>query len=240
MIVVIPIAGFGTRFPLEIWKNPKPMIKIHNLTLLEYSVRSMPVSKGDTIVFAMREDSNTRAIISLIKVFCHEKDYKIVLLDKPTKGQGDTVYQALNEFSPDERILIHNGDTALNWSPNEMDFDLDGCLVTFSSSAARWSYVRINQNNEAEQVAEKNPISNVASTGTYYFKRLGDYRNAFENSRDFYSLEDEIYVAPLYNYLIERKMRIGTLQCNEFFCLGTPEDLESNRDKLIQRWDHQW
>ena len=65
-----------------------------------------------------------------------------------------------------DQLVSINIDRAINYFVNA---NCDGGLVTFNSRNPRWSYAMIT-NNKVQQTAEKNPISNNAIAGIYYFK----------------------------------------------------------------------
>ena len=79
------------------------------------------------------------------------------------------------------------------------------------------------------KVAEKDPISEMATVGIYYFKKGNDFVNAAIDmivSQD--KINGEYYTCPVYNYLIKKGSRIGVLEIDQrdMFGLGTPEDLK--------------
>jgi hypothetical protein len=80
------------------------------------------------------------------------------------------------------------------------------------------------------RVAEQLPISDLCSTGLYYFRRAGDFRWAYRNPPPAQSPAEscERYVAPLYNALIGRGDRIGfeLIRADQVIFCGTPEQYE--------------
>ena len=51
------------------------------------------------------------------------------------------------------------------------DDETDGGIVTFESSHPKWSFAKLGDNGFVEKVAEKDPISNNATVGLYYWKK---------------------------------------------------------------------
>jgi len=77
------------------------------------------------------------------------------------------------------------------------------------------------------EVAEKNPISNCATVGVYYFNQgsrfvAGAKKMIEKNIRT----NNEFYVCPVFNELIENGDRILNYPVPKMMGLGTPEDLE--------------
>ena len=107
------------------------------------------------------------------------------------------------------------------------DRDLDGSIMTFRSNEKKWSYIKTDD-EKVVLVKEKEVISDLATTGLYLFKSSLEFLSAaieliVKNDR----YNNEFYVAPVYNYLISRRKKIGyyNIEKSKFFGVGTPEDL---------------
>ena len=82
----------------------------------------------------------------------------------------------------------------------------------------------------AVEVREKKRISDNCTLGAYYFSSAGLYRRLYE---EYYSdggrLEkNERYIAPLYNLMIEKGMKvtISIVPAEKVHVLGTPDELQ--------------
>jgi NDP-sugar pyrophosphorylase family protein len=240
MKIVIPLAGFGTRFPESEWKLPKPLIEVNGKTLLEYSVRSIPILEQDSILFIIRNDTNSEPLQREIHRICNGKNFSIHILNRPTRGQAETVYEGTLELNPLEDILIHNGDSALNLTEFPRNLLADGILVTFKSNESRWSYASCGDDGFVSRVEEKMVISDKASTGTYYFSSIHLFQKCYLNFLNDYDNTSEIYVAPLYNQMLKLNYKVILQESANFFCLGTPQDLKANSARLQESWRPRW
>jgi NDP-sugar pyrophosphorylase family protein len=238
-LFVIPLAGEGSRFPIEKWKVPKPLIKYNGISFLEYSLRSMPVQASDKVIFVIRDGFHRLQIEKAINSLCNRLDYTVVVVHQATKGQADSVRLALANQDVSLPLWIHNGDTALNCDWESVDSRLDGTLITFRDSSPRWSFVEIDTLGKVLQVAEKQPISDLASTGTYIFRRASDFLESLKVNEK-HLVNGEQYVAPLYNYLISKGLHYSILESPDVFCLGTPEDFDLAKERLNTRWVPSW
>jgi dTDP-glucose pyrophosphorylase len=94
----------------------------------------------------------------------------------------------------------------------------------------KWSFARVDTTGFVQDVAEKKPISNLATVGIYLFRRAGDF---IDSAIDMIARNDrinnEFYTCPVYNYMIAMGKRIGVfeVQASAMHGLGTPGDLES-------------
>ena len=77
------------------------------------------------------------------------------------------------------------------------------------------------------EVAEKNPISNDATVGYYYWKRGSDFvKYAEQMIEKNVRVNNEFYVCPVFNEAIEDNKQIRVFGVNGMWGLGTPEDLQ--------------
>src|SRR5262249_15896230 len=80
------------------------------------------------------------------------------------------------------------------------------------------------------EVAEKRPISELATVGIYLFRRGSDFvRGAVDMIARNDRVNNEFYTAPVYNYLIAQGLRIGVYEiaASAMHGLGTPEGLDA-------------
>jgi hypothetical protein len=77
------------------------------------------------------------------------------------------------------------------------------------------------------EVAEKNPISDIATVGYYYWKHGSDFVKYSEQMIEKnVRVNDEFYVCPVYNEAILDGKEIRTFDIPKMWGLGTPEDLK--------------
>ena len=76
------------------------------------------------------------------------------------------------------------------------------------------------------EVAEKNPISNQATVGYYYWSRGSNFvKYAEEMIQKNIRVNNEFYVCPVFNQAIRDGKKIYTHTASKMWGLGTPEDL---------------
>ena len=106
----------------------------------------------------------------------------------------------------------------------------DGFIPCFCGVGDHWSFVRLGSKEKAEEVREKVRISDYCTLGAYYFKTGGLYEKLYQEyySKDSNMEKGEKYIAPLYNYLIQKggEVRISVVDAGSVHVLGTPEELD--------------
>jgi dTDP-glucose pyrophosphorylase len=87
--------------------------------------------------------------------------------------------------------------------------------------------VKVDDSGLVKEVAEKKPISNIATVGIYYYKHGKDFVAAAEQMiRKNIRTNNEFYVAPVYNEMIAVGKQIFSYPIAEMRGMGTPEDLQ--------------
>jgi hypothetical protein len=219
-MIVIPMAGLSSRFTAAGYDRPKYMLPLFGRTLFEHSVRSFePYFETDPFLFVFRNVAGTPAFVAEQVAMLGIRTAVLVSLDAPTAGQAETVEIGLRRgnIDPATAITIFNIDTfrpGFRFPPVTEDPQAEGYLEVFRGEGANWSFVKPSENDArwASETAEKRAISDLCCTGLYHFRRAADFLAAFEAAKSDETLlgpKSEIYVAPLYNWLIRQGRKVG-------------------------------
>lgn len=228
MQVVIPMAGRGKRFEDVGYALPKPLIRINNVPMIQLVVDNLNIDGN--YIFICRSDHydkhGLKDFLNTIKPGC-----RIVLTDKITEGAASTVLLTKQFIDNDDALIIANSDQWVDWNSSHfLSFmkrkDADGGILTFIASEDKWSFVKLDKSGLVTEVAEKRPISNIATVGIYYYKKGRYFVEAAERMIEKnVRVNNEFYVAPTYNEMISEGKKIYTYPVAEMRGLGTPKDL---------------
>ena len=125
-----------------------------------------------------------------------------------------------------------NSDQFVEWDSNQFMYSMigdtiDAGMTTFKSTHPKWSYARLDDKGFVCEVAEKNPISDIATVGIYYWSKGSDYVKYAEQMIDKdIRVNNEFYVCPVFNQAIQDNKKIKTFDIEKMWGLGTPEDLQ--------------
>jgi HAD superfamily hydrolase (TIGR01509 family) len=228
MNVLIPMAGNGSRFAQAGYTFPKPLIEVHGKPMIQVVVENLAVDANYIFVVqkSHREKYNLDSMLSLICPGC-----KVVEVDSVTEGAACTVLLAKEFIDNDEPLVIANSDQFIEWNSLEFFYkmneqNLDAGIVSFRATHPKWSYARVDDNGFVTEVAEKNPISDIATVGVYYWKHGKDFVNYAESmiSKDI-RVNNEFYVCPVFNEALLSGLKIKTFDVPKMWGIGTPEDL---------------
>ncbi|MCX6770000.1 MAG: NTP transferase domain-containing protein [Candidatus Micrarchaeota archaeon] len=228
MKLVIPMAGRGSRFLQAGISTPKMMIEVGGKSLAEWALSGLSAIPRKDFVFVVLDEHVEKWGLSDFLMEKFGDEISICQIPAVTAGQACTVAAASRFFSPEEPLLIHNTDTffrsdSLDESLRKLASGWDGFIGTFESDSPNYSYVKLGDDGLVEKVAEKKRISGMATTGLYAFSKARLFMAALDGAMGGSSTEaGEYYVAPLYNYLIGRKAKIGVDCASEMADLGTP------------------
>ncbi|WP_396186342.1 glycosyltransferase family 2 protein [Flavobacterium sp.] len=234
MTIIIPMAGLSKRFTDSGFTLPKYMLYAREKSLFNLAVSSFKTYfKTEKFLFIARDVFCTKEFIQKECELLGISFFDIVILKEPTKGQAETVYLgiALSKITDSDPILIFNIDTFRpNYSFPIQLKNWDGYLEVFEGDGANWSYAKTAHKNSTKviQTAEKEEISNFCSTGIYYFKKKEWFMEAFDAANiDISKIKlNELYVAPLYNYLIAKgqEIHIEIIKREEVIFCGVPTE----------------
>lgn len=234
------MAGLGSRFADKGYENPKPFIDVAGKPMIERVLDNLYIPEARFILLVREEHiTNYSSYITNIK-----ERYKSVIfsVNGLTQGTACTVLLARNLINDNTPLIIANSDQIVDM--NFSDFvddaktrDLDGSILSFIDSKRdpKWSFASLNDNDLVTAVKEKDPISDYATVGIYYFKRGIDFvEGAIDMILQQDTVNNEYYTCPVYNFLIKKKLDIGiyNIKESEMHGIGTPEDLNSYLEKL--------
>lgn len=234
MKIVIPLVGRGSKFTTAGYKEPKPLIMIKGKPMIKWATDALPKeflqSEGKLIFIIYRDGVNDTALDERLRNLFGSR-ITIIVSDKITEGAVCTVLLAKELIDNDEELIIYNGDQSFNGSIGEIiknkDLCIRGIIPVFRATHQKWSYVLLDDNGYVVRTAEKEPISNFATVGLYYFSRGKDFVWAAEEMiKKNLRVHGEFYVCPTYNELIQRGDKIIAPEVKEMWSLGTPEDVD--------------
>ena len=234
--IVIPMAGAGSRFAQEGYKEPKPLITIRGSPMIKVVVDNLRPSQRHRFIFVCQK-SHVSSYGLDKKLSTWAAGSTIVEVDGLTEGAACTVLAAKSLIDSDEPLMIANSDQYVDADINNYlnaieKENLDGLIMTMRADDPKWSFVGLSDEGLVTRVIEKQVISNEATVGIYNFRHWCSFVAAAEamiSSDD--RVNGEFYVAPTYNQLIASGQRVGIYNIGSVGAgmhgLGTPSDLES-------------
>ncbi|MDG1720621.1 MAG: glycosyltransferase family 2 protein [Bacteroidia bacterium] len=227
--VLIPMAGAGSRFQAAGYTFPKPLIEVNGKPMIQVVLENLNIDANYYFVVQKehRKKYNLDSLLNLLKPNC-----KIIETDGLTEGAACTALLAKNFIDNDNPLFFANSDQFVEWDSNEFFYkmnenDPDGGIVTFKATHPKWSFAKVNEMGLVTKVAEKNPISDNATVGFYYWKKGSDFvKHAEQMIQKDIRVNNEFYVCPVFNEAIKSNLKIKTFEVSKMWGIGTPEDLD--------------
>lgn len=225
---VVCAAGAGTRFHQELGDLPKPLIRLQGATLLEWSLRSLPIGAGDGVVVITQAAHGVRsAMEDVLRDALPEARLAWIELPGLTRGQLETAIAAAPYLAPGRAIAIYNCDTYFESDtlPELLRRPgLAGVIPCSQEAGDAWSFCAVDAEDRVLRVAEKARVGPWATAGLYVF---GDSRTFLTRARA--AVEGggagELYVAPLYQEYVDRGEEVRIDRVRSFRPMGTPAQI---------------
>ncbi len=232
------MAGKGTRL-LGYDSYPKPLIEVLGKTIVEWSVQTLGL-EGNYIFCCKKEHIEKYEIDKKLRKIV--PNCKIISIDYQTRGTAESILEARDLIDNDDELIISDTDHYLDWDSKKFNNEIrtrkiDGCVMVFPEehTSKKASYVKLNNDGDVIESAEKNPISKIATVGLHYFKKGSDFvKHADEMIEKNIGYNNEFYVSPIYNLFAQAKKKIIVYPVKKMWALGSPDELQLFLDEYKQ------
>ena len=243
MQIIIPMSGFGERFRKAGYNIPKPLIKVHDKTIIEYVINLFP--KENNFIFICNKDHlknikfNMRDILKKIS-----PKSKIVSINPHKLGPVHAILKAKKYIKLDKPTIVNYADFTCYWDYKKFKkfalnkkTNFDGVIPSYKDFHPHtiwnnyYAYLKLNKKNLLEDIREKkpftkDPVKEFASSGTYFFKNGKMMIQYFEKMiKEKIIVNKEYYVSMAYKPMIKDSKKIAAYNLDHFMQWGTPKDL---------------
>jgi len=233
--VVIPMAGKGERFIAAGYSTPKPLLPIHGIPMYRLVLSNLLTESVVKLVIVSQASwqlqDNVRQLSTVSGI-----PTELIEIDYFTQGPAETVALARSHLDPKVPVITGNSDQYVDADLSSffhatMDDRVSGSILTMLDDDPKWSYAAVTEDGWVTRVKEKEVISPHATVGIYGFTSAEVMFQAFELMKQADDhVRGEFYVAPAYNYLINRGEEISIVDLGPIstvmYGMGTPEDYE--------------
>jgi hypothetical protein len=200
--------------------------------MIENSVKNFIDKYRVTITILKTHDEMFDASNTLRRVFGNRVD--ICILDTPTKGPADTVYQTIKSsrhIADDASILIKDCDgfyDAEVLNGNRIYYSRLSANPDIRNAGAK-SYVKTNNQGIVAAIVEKSIVSDMFCVGGYQFESAGSFVNSYETLSE---TTCEIFVSDIVDVMINTRHSVFVAsEVSNFVDVGTAEEWFKYNDK---------
>lgn len=231
MEVIVPCAGLSTRFPNV---RPKYLLTAYDGEMMvQKAVKNYINLYSINIVILKQHDIQFDVSKKLNDVFKFNDNVNIIVLDEPTSGPADTVYQAIKKgnLNSEERLLVKDCDSFFDSA------EILGNAIFVSKlsenpnlrNVSAKSYVISNNQNIVSSIIEKKIVSDHFCVGGYQFESVKKYIEAFDNLTS--TQTNEIFVSDIIDYMLSNDEIFIHQEVESFIDVGTLDDWKKFNDK---------
>ena len=226
--ILIPMAGAGSRFEKAGYTFPKPLIDVKGKPMIQVVVENLNLDAHYHFI-VQEEHQKKYNLDQMLKLIAPDCSY--TLINGITQGAACTTLEAEKFINNDTPLIIANSDQYVEWHSDEFMYNMitsgvDAGILTFKSTHPKWSFAKVDENGFVTEVAEKKPISDIATVGIYYWKKGSDYvKYAKQMIAKNIRVNNEFYVCPVFNEAIQDGKKVKVFNIEKMWGIGTPEDL---------------
>lgn len=211
--LLVPCAGKSSRFPdmRPKWLLTHPDGKL----MVDKALDGCGTDRFERIVFVIVKEHDAEFEAGLILRQAFERfgsRMHIVTLPEFTRGQAETVCQAIEAASITGPVLVKDCDNYLAWDDggDVQNFVVVGNLnrLRDTRDVAAKSYVALDKNGIVQDIVEKQIISGTFCAGAYQFASAEGFRAAYKDMSGNAGLEKETFVSHVIAWMLARQGQI--------------------------------
>jgi NDP-sugar pyrophosphorylase family protein len=247
MQIIIPMSGIGKRFQEAGYEEPKPLIEVDGMPMIQHIVNLFP---GETNISFICNDLHlkTTNMKYVLNTFCPEGKIYEVPVDC-RQGPVHAVSLIFDHIKDEDEVIVSYCDYGTDWDYEGFLKDTrmrgaDGAIACYKGfhphmlGKDNYAFLKETElcNRWMSAIQEKQPFTNnrmeeYASNGTYYFKSGAIMKKYFQELMDLKeTINNEYYVSMVYNLLIKDELKVNIFEINHMLQWGTPYDLEIYND----------
>jgi NDP-sugar pyrophosphorylase family protein len=238
-LVAMPMAGQGKRFE-GLYDEPKPLVHVAGKAMALRALEDLPKTPSVRVVIRRDMPQAKRLITELSREI---ENIEVVTIDKLSEGQAITALAALDGVPDDATATIAACDAGMIYDAGafaDLLVDKSVDVIVWGARgypfAARkpesYGWIEADGKSKIRKVAVKvkpaDAWRDAIITGTFTFRRAGDYRLAVKrmierNAR----VNGEFYIDTVINDAIELGLNCRLFEIESYLGWGSPEELKT-------------
>ncbi len=236
-INLIPLAGAGSRFTKEGFKDPKPLIDVSGKPMIIQAAEYLPKADKNSFVCLESHINNYPLKESIKSVY---PNAKITVINTLTEGQACTCELGLQDDDDGCALLIAACDNGMIWNSKKYkkliaDDSVDAIIWSFRNhpSSERnpemYGWIKTDGDDitgvSVKKAISDNPRKDHAIVGTFYFRKAAYFKEALKRMyKNNTRVNGEFYVDSTVNELIAMGLKVKVFEVDHYLGWGTPND----------------
>jgi len=238
--LLIPMAGDGARFAREGYRDPKPLVPVAGVPMIERVLQTLP--HASRTVAICRTEHVSQAFSPALTCFSSRR-VNVLSLNHRTEGQACTCLLAEGSIPDSDPVLVSPCDSSLIYNENAFARltagDADCVAFTFRNhphanrNPSHYGWLQTADGDLVESVLCKQAPATLVQeargiTGMFWFRTAGLMFHAIRqliarNER----INGEFYLDSVLGVLIASGCRVRALDVEHYICYGTPDDVRT-------------
>ncbi len=237
---LIPMAGAGERFARAGYREPKPLVPVGGVPMIERVLSTLPPASRWVALVRREHLADPRLRPALEE---EGRRVETVAVERLTEGQACTCLLGRDKVDPDAPLLVASCDSAFvydtrRWEELTADRAVDCVIWTFrdhphaNRNPRQYGWVRA-EGEKALAVMCKEPLGedvrrDPGVTGTFWFRRARDFFAAADDlvAQDR-RINGEFYADSVFQVALERGLSARVFDVDHYVCFGTPDDVRT-------------
>lgn len=229
--VLIPACGKSKFYEDSYY--PQNVVEINGKPMIEHVIRNYKNLKNAKYTCCFFRDECDKFHTDKIASILTGKQCNIVKQENTTAGALCTALLAVDYINNEDELIITNSDQIIDTDIAVVVTDfrkksIDCGVISFKSVHPRWSYIRINDQNEVVETAEKHPLSNYAIAGFYYFAHGMEFVEAAKQvirKRETYN--GKFFISASINEMILENKKVGyyEIETDKYHSFYSPDKI---------------
>jgi dTDP-glucose pyrophosphorylase len=196
---------------------PVIMTEFNGKPLVEWIIEDIIPLKQDKIVIVVnQEDINRYHIDRTLKLI--EPKIEVVAVPSNLGGAACSALIGLQFLAQEDEVVIVNGNEKLTENHSLLMHQIyerkaAAAVVSFESIHPRYSYAKIDSNQNVIEVSEKDPISRNALVGFFWFSKASIIDRAIKRMILKGTVVNDIfYLSPAINELVLEDLKVSMIK----------------------------
>lgn len=237
--ILIPSGGKSEFFADSYY--PKTIYEVNGMPMIQQVINNYNSIKEKKFIFGLLHSECDKYHVDRIVSMLTDGKSDVFRLKNVTGGALCTCLMALECIDADEPLIIANNDQIIDADFNQVlnEFTNAGAevgVICFKSVHPRWSYVRTEGEIITEAV-EKQPVSQKAIAGFYFFKKGKDFINAAQKAiLKGYTYNNLYYITAAVNEMILENKKVCYFELNDgqYHSFYSPEKVHTYEELCKQ------
>ena len=242
-VLILPMAGKGSRFSEQNYTKPKPLLSVDGKPMVVRAVECIP--KCDSTIFiCLKDHLNLDDLSNNLRN--NFENVSIAEIEQTTSGQACTCEIGITLFGIDANtpIQISACDNGVTYNTDTYqrlvnDEHVDVIVWSFRNNQSSkvnpdmYSWLDVDSDNNITAVSckkfnGKDPLTSHAIIGTMFFRKAEYFLSGLEkNYKSNTTTNNEFYVDDVIIRCIESNLKVKVFEVDNYICWGTPDDYKT-------------